>query len=97
MTRKSRLKNSKAMAEIVRNRTIRPSTRLVTSKRYKINTEWASKGDVLVVNIDHESKPFQKTYKFNGMDIADKKNIHFIVSETGTSIEIAWSGVDPKI
>lgn len=83
------------MAEIVKNRTIRPSTRLETSGSYKINTEKVSKGDVLVVNIDHESDSFRRTCIFNGSDVADKNSIHFKVIGSGTKIDISWSGAKP--
>lgn len=50
------------MAEIVRNRTIRPSTRLEESKSYKVDTGKVSRDDILVVNIGHESEPFRKSF-----------------------------------
>ena len=83
------------MTEIIRNRTIRPSTRLEKSKSYKIDTEKVSNGDILIVNIDHESKSFRKTYKFNGADLVNKDSISFIVSDYGTHIDISWSGAKP--
>lgn len=83
------------MTEIIRNRTIRPSSRLEKSKSYKIDTKQISRGDTLVVNIDHEGKPFHKVYKFNGADVANKDSINFRVNDFGTSIEISWSGAQP--
>ncbi len=83
------------MTEIIRNRTIRPSTRLEKSKSYKIDTKTVSRGDILVVNIDHETKPFRKTFKFNGSDVAQKDSISFRVNDFGTSIDISWSGATP--
>lgn len=83
------------MTEIIRNRTIRPSTRLEKSKSYKIDTKAVSRGDILVVNIDHETKSFRKSYKFNGSDIAHKDSISFRVNDYGTSIDISWSGATP--
>jgi hypoxanthine-DNA glycosylase len=83
------------MTEITRNRTIRPSTRLEKSKSYKIDTKTVSRGDVLVVNIDHDTKSFRKSYKFNGADIAHKDSISFRVYDYGTSIDISWSGATP--
>lgn len=85
------------MAEITRNRTIRPSTRLEKSKSYKIDTKTVSRGDILVVNIDHEIKPFYKSYKFNGADVAHKDSISFRVNDYGTSIDISWSGATPIV
>lgn len=89
------LTNRNGMTEIIRNRTIRPSSRLKKSKSYKIDTKQISRGDTLVVNIDHEGKPFHKTYKFNGADVANKDSISFRVNDFGTSIEISWSGAQP--
>ena len=83
------------MTEITRNRTIRPSSRLEKSKSYKIDTKIVSQGDILVVNIDHETKSFRKSYKFNGSDVAHKDSISFRVNDYGTSIDISWSGATP--
>lgn len=83
------------MADIIRNRTIRPSSRLQSSKSYKIDTKQVYRGDVLIVNIYHESKPFHRTYKFNGADVTSKDSISFRVNDYGTSIEINWSGAKP--
>lgn len=83
------------MSEIIRNRTIRPSTRLEKSKSYKIDTKGVTRGDILVVTIDHESKPFNKTFKFNGSEVAHKDSISFRVIDFGTHIDISWSGANP--
>ena len=83
------------MTEITRNRTIRPSTRLEKSKSYKIDTKTVSRGDTLLVNIDHEIKSFRKSYTFNGSDVAHKDSISFRVNDYGTSIDISWSGATP--
>lgn len=83
------------MTEITRNRTIRPSTRLEKSKSYKIDTKSVSRGDILVVNIVHETKSFRKTCKFNGADVSHKDSISFRVNDYGTSIDISWSGATP--
>lgn len=88
-------KTQKNMPEIIRNRTIRPSTRDEKSKSYKIDTKTVSRGDILVVNIDHETKPFRKTYKFNGSDVANKDSISFRVKDFVNSIDISWSGAEP--
>ena len=87
--------NRTTMTEIIRNRTIRPSTRLEKSKSYKIDTKTVSRGDILVVNIDHETKSFRKSYKFNGSDVAHKDSISFRVNDYGTTIDISWSGATP--
>jgi hypothetical protein len=82
------------MAEIIRNRTIRPSTRNVSST-YKIDTTKVSRDDTLIVNISHESKPFRVSYTFRSVDIADRNSIHFSVSEIGTKINIRFRGAQP--
>ena len=83
------------MAEIIRNRTIRPSSRLESSKSYKINTKDVNRFDTLIVHIDHETKPFQQKYSFEGRDVADCDSIHFRVREHGNQIDITWSGAQP--
>jgi hypoxanthine-DNA glycosylase len=83
------------MTVITRNRTIRPSTRLEKSKSYKIDTKNITRSDILIVNIDHETKSFQKTFKFNGADVAHKDSISFRAHDLGTSIDIRWSGANP--
>jgi hypoxanthine-DNA glycosylase len=83
------------MIEKTRNRTIRLFTRLEKSKSYKIDTKAVSQGDILVVKIDHETKPFQKIYRFNGSEVAHKDSISFRVNDFETSIEISWSGATP--
>jgi hypoxanthine-DNA glycosylase len=83
------------MAQIIRNRTIRPSSRLERSKNYKVSTAKVLSVDTLIVNIDHESKPFKATYTFKGSDVAHKESISFRVTEDATSIKIEWSGAQP--
>jgi hypothetical protein len=39
-------------------------------RSYKIDTKNVSMSDTLIVNIDHEAKPFLKSYKFRGSDVA---------------------------
>lgn len=84
------------MAEIIRNRTIRPSSRLETSKSYKIDTKAVLIDDTLIVNINHESKSFEKSFRFKGSDVVDKNSISFRVSESGNNIDISWSNVEPS-
>jgi hypoxanthine-DNA glycosylase len=83
------------MGTITRNRTIRPSSRLVTSKSYKIDTKKVGKGDTLIVNIDHESKRFNKSFKFSGSNLSNRNSISFRVTDYGTRIDISWSGAHP--
>jgi hypothetical protein len=82
------------MAEVIRNRTIRPSSRQESST-YKINTKTVGANDELVVNINHETKSFFKSFRFSGKDLAMKNSIHFSVYESGSTIEITWSGAMP--
>lgn len=83
------------MPEIIRNRTIRPSTRLASSVNYRIYLDGLSANDTLVVNINHESKPWRRTYRFNGREVLRKKSLGFKVSETGNRIQIHWISTQP--
>ncbi len=83
------------MPEIIRNRTIRPSSRAESSKSYKIETSSVTAKDTLIVNLIHESKPFKQTFKFSGSSIASKDSISFRVNDFGTRIDISWSGAKP--
>ncbi len=83
------------MKEIIRNRTIQPSSRLETSKSYKVDTKLVSNKDILIVNISHESKSLIKTYKFKGDHLTKKNSISFRVNDYRTSFDIIWSGVRP--
>lgn len=83
------------MAEIIRNRTIRPSTRKETSVNYRVNVDAVLKTDTLIVNIAHENGNFHRQYRFDGKDLAAKRNISFRVLNDGSSIEIIWSGAQP--
>lgn len=84
------------MAEIIRNRVIRPSSRDDKSKSYKIDTLNITALDVLIVNITHESTSFHRVYHFEGKDVAQKNSISFRVNDYGTHIDISWSGASPK-
>lgn len=83
------------MPKVVRNRVIRPSTRLVTSKNYKINTKKVYSGDTLIVNITHESTDFSETYRFDGASVAKKASIGFQAIQNGNNIQIKWIGATP--
>lgn len=83
------------MSEIIKNRTIRPSSRQAASLNYKIDTRMVTSNDTLIVNIDHEANPFKKTFTFSGKELATRDSISFKVRQLGTSIEIMWSGVQP--
>jgi hypothetical protein len=83
------------MPEIMRYRTIRPSTRFESSQKYTVDTKVVTNGDILIVNINHESNPFVKTYRFYGADLIYKDSISFGVKEVGSNIAVKWSGVNP--
>lgn len=61
------------MSEIIRNRTIRPSSRKATSVNYRVHRAGIGNGDTLIVNITHESQSFRKTYIFSGGELLKKK------------------------
>ncbi len=85
------------MAEIIRNRTIRPSTRLNTSVNYKVDTQIVTSNDTLIVNITHEKTDYKRSFYFKGKYIASKDSIHFKVTNTNVGIELEWSGVKPVL
>ena len=83
------------MPEIIRNRTIRPSTRLDSSANYRVHLDGIAASDTLVVNISHESKPYRKTFKFKGSDVLKKKSLGFKVNDDGKHIIITWTSTQP--
>jgi len=83
------------MPEIIRNRTIRPSTRQETSINYRVAIDGITATDTLVVNIKHESKSFRKTFKFRGSDVLQKKSLGFTVQDDGTGLKISWNSTQP--
>lgn len=84
------------MPEIIRSRTIRPSTRKETSVNYRIHIDRIASSDTLTVNITHESKSFRKTFKFKGVDVLKKKSLGFKVVDNGRNgIEISWISTQP--
>ena len=83
------------MPDIIRNRTIRPSTRLATSVNYRVHLDGLSPNDTLVVNIRHESRPWTKTFRFKGREVLKKKCLGFRVAEEGNRIIIHWISTQP--
>ena len=83
------------MAEIIRNRTIRPSTRKDTSVNYRIHLDGLLHGDTLTVNITHESKPFSKSYKFYASEVLKRKSLGFKVVQDGGEVKIEWMSTQP--
>lgn len=83
------------MPEVIRNRTIRPSTRKDTSVNYRVHIDGITAGDTLVVNVKHESRPFIKSYKFKGSEVIKKKSLGFKVNDDGKRIVINWISTQP--
>lgn len=83
------------MAEIIRNRTIRPSTRMETSVNYRVHLDGITPSDTLIVNIRHESKSFSKSFKFKGSEVLKKKSLGFKVIDDGKQIIIKWTSTQP--
>lgn len=83
------------MATIYRKRTIRPSTRLKSSKGYKVKTSNVGLDDILIVEIDHENDYLICKYHFKGTDIADRDSIHFYGELQDNSVHITWATVQP--
>jgi hypothetical protein len=83
------------MPDIIRNRTIRPSTRKDTSVNYRVHIDGIAANDTLIVNINHESKPWHRTFKFKGRDVLKKKSLGFKVTDDGTDIKIHWISTQP--
>ncbi|MBT2161318.1 hypothetical protein [Zobellia barbeyronii] len=79
------------MSVIIRNRTIRPSTRDVKSK-YRIQVTNAMPEDEIVVFIDHESADFRAIYKCTGAFFQEKDSIYFKVEDVNNKPIIIWSG-----
>jgi hypothetical protein len=84
------------MAEIIRNRTIRPSSRKTSSVNYRVALNGLTPGDTLVVNITHERKPYRKTFRFRGSEVLQKKSLGFKVTENGKDIQIHWISTQPQ-
>lgn len=77
------------MAVIIKNRTIRPSTRNIKSA-YRIKIVNANPEDEIVIFIDHESQDFRAIYKCTGALFQETDSIYFRVVENGSSIHINW-------
>jgi hypothetical protein len=83
------------MTDIIRRRTIRPSTRKGTSVNYRVDINGVASSDTLIVEINHESRPFKKTFKFRGSDVLKRKSLGFKVTEVGNQINISWASTQP--
>jgi len=83
------------MAEIIRRRTIRPSTRGKNSPNYRVDINKVGSGDILIVKVTHESRSYSKTFKFIGKELTKRKTLSFKVSEEGNKITIHWASTQP--
>lgn len=79
------------MSVIIRNRTIRPSTRDVKSK-YRIQVTNAMPEDEIVIFIDHESADFRVIYKCTGVLFQERDSIYFKVDVANSKPTILWVG-----
>ena len=70
------------MAELVVNRTIRPSSRGAKSRSYKVDTSSVGSADTLAVTVAHESKPFRRNFWFSGRDVTGRKSISIARQES---------------
>lgn len=77
------------MSLIIRNRTIRPSTRDANSA-YRIKVNNAKADDEIVIFIDHESIDFRIIYKCTGALFQESDSIYFKVEELNGKIIIVW-------
>jgi hypothetical protein len=82
------------MNQVIRNRTIRPSSRHKSSNNYRVDTSTVKEGTTLIVNIHHESKPFLKSYKFNWRQVIGR-NITFSTKLVNGKTLIKWNKVNP--
>ncbi|MCT4637705.1 MAG: hypothetical protein N4A72_08340 [Bacteroidales bacterium] len=85
------------MAIIKKYRTISPSNRQASSNTYKVSTNSVTVNDILIVFVDHESKPYKNQYAFTGTEISGRKSISFRVEETEESVEVSWVSIVPSI
>ncbi|WP_415582574.1 hypothetical protein [Flavobacterium longum] len=83
------------MTEVIRKRTIRPSTRKETSVNYRIHLDGLAHGDMLIINITHESKPFQKSFRFKASEVLKKKSLGFKVVQDTDVVQIQWMSTQP--
>ena len=77
------------MSVIIRNRTIRPSTRDANSP-YRVKVNNAKLDDEIVIFIDHESKDYRTIYKCTGELFQASDSIYFKVEMVNGKIVINW-------
>lgn len=85
------------MAVIIKNRTIRPSTRNLKSA-YRVRVVNAEPDDTVIIFIDHESMDYRSIYKCSGELFQENDSIHFKVLIKDNTINIRWqSGKIPEL
>ena len=77
------------MQIIIRNRTIRPSTRKADSA-YRVKVEKAKPEDYIIIFIDHESMDYRSIYKCSGELFQKSDSIHFKVKMSNDVPIIHW-------
>lgn len=77
------------MSVIIRNRTIRPSTRDANSP-YRIKVENAKLSDEIIIFIDHESMDFRAIYRCKGDLFQESDSIYFKVESLNGKNLIKW-------
>ena len=77
------------MGAIIKNRTIRPSSRKPDSA-YRVQVKNARPEDQIVIFIDHESMDFRSIYKCTGELFQESDSIYFKVESLKGEISINW-------
>jgi len=87
--------SAQSAKEIIRTRTLRPSTRKDSSP-YKIDTEGVGISDILTIEISEEDNP-TVLFKFqiSGKQLQGRKSLHFNASKMNSKWVITWSGLKP--
>ena len=79
------------MSAIIRNRTIRPSSRKVNSA-YRIKVANVKVVDEIVIFIDHASRDFREIYICTSEHFQNSDSIYFKVVEDEKNVQILWNG-----
>lgn len=77
------------MSLLIKNRTIRPSTREANSS-YRIKVPNAKPDDEVVIFIDHESMDYRTIYKCTGELFQETDSIYFRVEMVNREVLIKW-------
>lgn len=84
------------MGLIIKNRTIRPSTRSENSP-YRIKVENPRPDDDIVIFIDHESRDYRSIYKCKGELFRESDSLYFNVEGINDKISIKWRNSEPEL